>query len=127
MFFACCTTDIKRLIQVTKVELAEFLTKEGAYDLFDATEVTEVMQRFDKDGNGHLSPDEMLELRNVLQKRTRKALLRLLLSRFCLCLLSLSFLARWTSECKVPTRAQFLAALYDVDSLVTRCCRKGAD
>jgi Ca2+-binding EF-hand superfamily protein len=50
------------------VELAEFLTKEGAYDLFDATEVTEVMQRFDKDGNGHLSPDEMLELRNVLRK-----------------------------------------------------------
>lgn len=54
--------------QVTKVELAEFLTKEGAYDIFDATEVTEVMQRFDKDGNGHLSPDEMLELRSVLRK-----------------------------------------------------------
>lgn len=74
-FWPCYTTDIKRLIQVTKVELAEFLTKEGAYDLFDATEVTEVMQRFDKDGNGHLSPDEMLELRNVLRQRTRKALL----------------------------------------------------
>merc|ERR1719199_359629 len=54
---------------VSKVELAEFLTKEGAYDLFDATEVTEVMQRFDKDGNGHLSPDEMVELRAALQKR----------------------------------------------------------
>ena len=34
-----------------QVELAEFLTREGAYEIFDATEVTEVMQRFDKDGN----------------------------------------------------------------------------
>ena len=39
---------------MTKVELAEFLSREGAYEIFDATEVTEVMQRFDKDGNGHL-------------------------------------------------------------------------
>lgn len=65
------------------MELAEFLTKEGAYDIFDATEVTEVMQRFDKDGNGHLSPDEMLELRNVL--RTSELFARLLL-RWSLCL-----------------------------------------
>lgn len=54
---------------VSKVELAEFLTREGAYEIFDASEVTEVMHRFDKDGNGHLSPDEMIELRAVLQKR----------------------------------------------------------
>jgi hypothetical protein len=40
--------------QVSKVELAEFLAKEGAYEVFDATEVTEVMTRFDKDGNGFL-------------------------------------------------------------------------
>ena len=26
------------------------------------------MQRFDKDGNDHLSPDEMVELRAALQK-----------------------------------------------------------
>lgn len=30
------------------------------------------MQRFDKDGNGHLSPDEMVELRAVLQKRRQQ-------------------------------------------------------
>jgi len=40
--------------QVSKVELAEFLAKEGAYEVFDATEVTEVRTRFDKDGNGFL-------------------------------------------------------------------------
>jgi len=54
---------------VTKVELADFLAREGAYEVFDATEVTEVMQRFDKNGNGYLDKDEMLELRAVLQKR----------------------------------------------------------
>jgi Ca2+-binding EF-hand superfamily protein len=42
---------------VSKVELAEFLTREGAYEIFDASEVTEVMHRFDKDGNGHLRYD----------------------------------------------------------------------
>ena len=47
-----------------------------------------------------------------------KHFFRLLLSRFCLCLLSLSFLATWTSECKVPTRAKLLTALHDVNSLV---------
>jgi hypothetical protein len=54
--------------QVTKVELAEFLKQEGAYEIFNATEVTEVMQRFDKNGNGFLGLDEMQDLRAVLQK-----------------------------------------------------------
>ena len=62
-----CTLAYSVAQQVTKVELAEFLKQEGAYEIFNATEVTEVMQRFDKNGNGFLGLDEMQELRAVLQ------------------------------------------------------------
>lgn len=45
--------------KVSKVQLQAFLQKEGAFEIFDTTEVTEVMARFDKNGTGHLEPDEM--------------------------------------------------------------------
>ena len=57
---------------VTKVELQAFLEKEGAFEVFDATEVTEVMRRFDANDNGYLDPHEMAELRDVLRKRKQE-------------------------------------------------------
>lgn len=47
--------------QVTKVELNDFLAREGAYELFDATEAAEVVKKFDKNDNGYLDMEEMRE------------------------------------------------------------------
>lgn len=55
--------------KVTKVELNDFLAREGAYELFDATEAAEVVKKFDKNDNGYLDMEEMRELKQVLQKR----------------------------------------------------------
>eukprot|EP00286_Rhodomonas_abbreviata_P019204 CAMPEP_0181292202 /NCGR_PEP_ID=MMETSP1101-20121128/2378_1 /TAXON_ID=46948 /ORGANISM="Rhodomonas abbreviata, Strain Caron Lab Isolate" /LENGTH=775 /DNA_ID=CAMNT_0023396651 /DNA_START=258 /DNA_END=2582 /DNA_ORIENTATION=- len=55
--------------KVTKVELALFLEREGVKELFDSTEVSEVIKRFDKNDNGYLDMEEMRELKTVLQKR----------------------------------------------------------
>mmetsp|Transcript_8425 Transcript_8425/g.19670 ORF Transcript_8425/g.19670 Transcript_8425/m.19670 type:complete len:362 (+) Transcript_8425:471-1556(+) len=57
---------------VTKVELQSFLEKEGAYELFDATETSEVMSRFDTNGNGYLDLLEMQALREVLRERKKE-------------------------------------------------------
>jgi hypothetical protein len=56
---------------VTKVQLQAFLQKEGAFEIFDTTEVTEVMARFDKNQSGHLDPEEMKKVREVI--RLKKA------------------------------------------------------
>lgn len=59
---------------VTKVQLHAFLQKEGAFEIFDTTEVTEVMDRFDKNKSGHLDPEEMKKVREVIRlKRAQLA------------------------------------------------------
>eukprot|EP00284_Hemiselmis_tepida_P006258 CAMPEP_0174917916 /NCGR_PEP_ID=MMETSP1355-20121228/2778_1 /TAXON_ID=464990 /ORGANISM="Hemiselmis tepida, Strain CCMP443" /LENGTH=752 /DNA_ID=CAMNT_0016163065 /DNA_START=216 /DNA_END=2470 /DNA_ORIENTATION=- len=57
---------------VSKVMLQEFLAKEGAFEIFDTTEVTEVMARFDKSGDGRLQPEEMKEIREVIKLKKKE-------------------------------------------------------
>jgi hypothetical protein len=57
--------------KVSKVQLHAFLQKEGAFEIFDTTEVTEVMARFDQNQSGHLDPEEMKKVREVI--RLKKA------------------------------------------------------
>jgi hypothetical protein len=53
-------------------ELREFLSAEGALEVFGAKSVKEVLDSFDKDKTGKLDADEMKQLTAVLQEKKQK-------------------------------------------------------
>jgi hypothetical protein len=53
-------------------ELREFLSAEGALDVFGAKSVREVLDLFDKDKTGKLDGDEMKQLQAVLMEKKQK-------------------------------------------------------
>jgi hypothetical protein len=53
-------------------ELREFLSGEGALEIFGAKSVREVLDMFDKDKTGKLDADEMKELQAVLAEKKQK-------------------------------------------------------
>jgi hypothetical protein len=60
--------------QVDLHELREFLSENGALELFGANSVQEVMAIFDSDGNGTLEPEELSLLMEFIQDEKAKML-----------------------------------------------------
>jgi hypothetical protein len=57
---------------IDEEELREFLSAEGALEVFGAKSVREVLDLFDKDKTGKLDSDEMKQLQAVLREKKQK-------------------------------------------------------